>query len=86
LLKEPLMANRLTMADLGQVPLQRIRVSPPPGTAAEEDVLRAESYTGEDQFVELSELQALTGGEVLSGFELPLRSLFAKLDQTAGGR
>jgi len=39
-----------TMADLlaglGHIPLERIRMRPPPGTATEEDVLRAEGHTG----------------------------------------
>jgi len=39
-----------TLADLleqlGNVPLNRIRVDPPPGTATEEDVVRAEGHTG----------------------------------------
>jgi Uma2 family endonuclease len=39
----------------------------------------AKSYTAENQFVELSESQSLSGGEVLPGFELSLHELFAKL-------
>jgi Uma2 family endonuclease len=39
-----------TLADLleqlGNVPLSRIRIDPPPGTATEEDVVRAEGHTG----------------------------------------
>ncbi|MBC8869909.1 MAG: Uma2 family endonuclease [Planctomycetes bacterium] len=39
-----------TLADLleqlGNVPLNRIRVDPPPGTATEEHVIRAEGHTG----------------------------------------
>ena len=38
----------------------------------------AKAYTAEDQCVELSEEDSLTGGEVLPGFELPLGELFAK--------
>jgi Uma2 family endonuclease len=38
----------------------------------------AKSYTAESQFVELTESQSLSGGDVLPGFELPLRELFAK--------
>jgi Uma2 family endonuclease len=33
-------------ASLGKIPLERIRVCPPPGTATEEDVLKAEGHTG----------------------------------------
>ena len=33
-------------AQLGNVPLSRIRINPPPGTATEEDVIRAEGHTG----------------------------------------
>jgi Uma2 family endonuclease len=39
----------------------------------------AKSYTGENQCVEVAEAQALSGGEVLPGFELPLAALFAKM-------
>ena len=40
----------------------------------------AKSYTAENQFVELAESQSLSGGDVLPGFELPLRELFAKVE------
>lgn len=43
----------------------------------------AKSYTGESQFVEVGETESLSGGNVLPGFELPLRRLFAKLEQPA---
>ena len=36
------------------------------------------AYTAEDRFVEVSESQSLSGGDVLPGFELPLNELFAK--------
>jgi len=39
----------------------------------------AKSYTAESQCVELSESQSLSGGDVLLGFELPLKELFAKV-------
>jgi Uma2 family endonuclease len=39
----------------------------------------AKSYTAESQCVELSESQSLSGGDVLPGFELPLKELFAKV-------
>ena len=39
---------------------------------------RARSYTAADQFVEAAEGGALSGGDVLPGFELPLAGLFAK--------
>jgi len=39
----------------------------------------AKSYTAEDQCVELVESQSLSGGDVLPGFELPLKELFAKV-------
>jgi Uma2 family endonuclease len=39
----------------------------------------ARSYTSENEFVEISESQSLSGGDVLPGFELPLRDLFAKV-------
>ena len=38
----------------------------------------AKSYTAENQCVEVAESQSLSGGDVLPGFELPLRELFAK--------
>lgn len=38
----------------------------------------AKAYTAEDQCVELGEQESLSGGEVLPGFELPLKDLFAK--------
>jgi len=46
----------------------------------------AKSYTAEDQCVELSEQQSLTGGEVLPGFELPLGELFAKARKQSGSQ
>jgi Uma2 family endonuclease len=39
----------------------------------------AKSYTAEDQCVELAESESFSGGDVLPGFELPLRELFAKV-------
>ncbi len=39
----------------------------------------AKSYTGENQCVEVSESQSLSGGDVLPEFELPLGELFAKV-------
>ena len=41
----------------------------------------AKSYTAEDQFVAVNENGALSGGDVLPGFELPLKTLFAKTGQ-----
>jgi Uma2 family endonuclease len=41
----------------------------------------AKCYTAEDQVVELAESQSLSGGDVLPGFELPLKELFAKVGQ-----
>lgn len=38
----------------------------------------AKSYRGESQFVEVGETESLSGGDVLPGFELPLRALFEK--------
>ena len=38
----------------------------------------AKSYTAEDQFVEVSDAGALSGGDVLPGFEIQLRELFDK--------
>jgi len=34
------------LEDLGHIPLSRIRMRPPPGTATEEDVTKAEGHTG----------------------------------------
>lgn len=42
------------------------------------DTRSAVSYTAENQSVETAESQSLSGGDVLPGFELPLRELFAK--------
>ena len=39
----------------------------------------AKSYTSEQESSEISESQSLSGGDVLPGFELPLRELFAKM-------
>ena len=41
----------------------------------------AKSYTAENQFVELTESQSLSGGDVLPGFDLSLHDLFAKMGQ-----
>ncbi len=41
----------------------------------------AKCYTSEQQCMEISESQSLSGGDVLPGFELPLRELFAKMGQ-----
>lgn len=40
-------------------------------------------YTGAEQFNTLAEFQTLDGGDVLPGFALPLRELFAELDRQA---
>jgi Uma2 family endonuclease len=48
------------------------------------DVRTASVYTAADQQpLIISELQTLDGGEVLPGFTLPLRDLFAELDRQA---
>ena len=39
----------------------------------------ARSYTAENQFVDVAVPQSLSGGDVLPGFELPLKELFAKM-------
>lgn len=39
-------------------------------------------YTAPDQYELLTEADELTGGEVLTGFRMPIRQLFAELDQT----
>jgi Uma2 family endonuclease len=44
----------------------------------------ATASTGEKTSVTLTEDQTLDGGEVLPGFQLPLRDLFAELDRAAG--
>ena len=41
----------------------------------------AKSYTSENQLIELAEPHSLSGGDVLPGFELPLKELFAKMGQ-----
>jgi Uma2 family endonuclease len=41
----------------------------------------AKSYTAENQSVEISESQSLTGGDMLPGFELPLNVLFTTVGQ-----
>ncbi len=41
----------------------------------------ARSYTTPDQFVEATTTQSLSGGDVLPGFELPLKDLFAKAER-----
>jgi Uma2 family endonuclease len=41
----------------------------------------ARSYASEHESVEISESQSLSGGDVLPGFELPLRMLFANAGQ-----
>jgi Uma2 family endonuclease len=40
---------------------------------------RAKSYTSENECVELIESQSLSGGDVLPGFELSMKELFAKV-------
>ena len=44
----------------------------------------AEVYTSPDQSETVTEEQSLDGGEVLPGFRLPLRKLFARLAPAAG--
>jgi Uma2 family endonuclease len=44
----------------------------------------ARAYTAPDQSVLVAEDQALSGGDVLPGFELTLRDVFAKLPRTQG--
>jgi Uma2 family endonuclease len=41
----------------------------------------AQAFTTEDHWVDVSETQSLSGGEVLPGFELSLKDLFAKADE-----
>jgi hypothetical protein len=41
----------------------------------------AQAYAAEDQWIDLNEAQSLSGGEVLPGFELSLKGLFAKADE-----
>jgi len=41
----------------------------------------AKAYTAEDRFVEVTETQSLSGGDVLPGFELSLSNVFAKAGQ-----
>jgi len=43
----------------------------------------ARAYTAPDQCLVLDQQQSLSGGEVLPGFRLPLRDLFAELDRHA---
>jgi Uma2 family endonuclease len=45
----------------------------------------AKSYTAEDQSVTVDESGSLSGGDVLPGFELPLRELFANAGSTQAG-
>jgi Uma2 family endonuclease len=40
----------------------------------------AVSYTSVEQYSEFDENGMLSGGDVLPGFELPLRELFAEID------
>jgi Uma2 family endonuclease len=42
-------------------------------------------YTSPDDFVTLDESATLDGGDLLPGFELPLRNLFSELDRRADG-
>jgi len=42
----------------------------------------AKAYTAEDRCVEVTETQCLSGGDVLPGFELSLKNLFAKAGQS----
>jgi Uma2 family endonuclease len=43
-------------------------------------------YTSPDDWTILEETDTLTGGEILPGFKLPLRQLFARLPRAASGR
>jgi Uma2 family endonuclease len=40
----------------------------------------AEAYTAPEQFIEIGADDSLSGGDVLPGFELSLRQLFAEVD------
>ncbi len=62
---------------LGGVPLQRIRLHPPPGTAAETDELAADG--DEDRLCEFVD-GMLPGYDVLPGFELCLGELFRQAE------
>ena len=41
----------------------------------------AKAYTAEDRWLDVNESQSLSGGDVLPGFELSLKDLFAKADE-----
>jgi Uma2 family endonuclease len=43
----------------------------------------ARAHTAPDEFVALAEADALDGGDVLPGFRLPLKTLFARLAKPA---
>lgn len=45
----------------------------------------AKAYTAEDQFIAVTEEGSLSGGDVLPGFELPLKDLFAKVGRPGTG-
>lgn len=65
---------------LGDIPFDRIRAFPSPGTATEED------YTEPNQSTLLHERDTLTGGDVLPGFTLGIHDWFerAKKRRTRG--
>lgn len=64
-------ALAVLVEDLGQVPLERIRLHRLPDMAEEKDV------------VELTEDDSLDGGDVFPVFSLKLRDLFEELDRRA---
>jgi hypothetical protein len=82
--KSPAWSMAEVVHALGDIPLNRILVTPPPGMATENQAWvvnpkaqNARVYTTACLFKQLEKTGALTGGKVLPGFKLPLADLFA---------
>jgi hypothetical protein len=84
-----------TVADLleslGDIPPERIRMRPLPGTATEDDVLAVHASEKRlcelvDGVLVLDESRRLDGGNVLPGLEIPLRELFDRASRRRGPR
>lgn len=81
------------LEDLGHIPLSRIRMRPPPGTATEEDVLKAEGHTGrmceliDGVLVEkaMGYLESLLGGAVVEALRHFVRQRDLGIVLTADG-
>ncbi len=83
------------LSDLGNIPAQRVRTEPAPGTATADDLLRVNNQGAMCELVDgvlvekaitkyelVDETQTLSGGDILPGLVIPLNELFRELDRT----